>query len=57
MTRIKTKKGFKLMMGYSDTLLMAIVEWNLYEDYINVRNDADKPATSLIPIRANENVI
>ena len=44
------------MMDHSDTLLMAIVEWNLYDDHINVRNDGDKPATNLIPIRGNENV-
>lgn len=43
-------------MGYNDALFLAMVEWNSYDDHINLKTDPDKPATNLIPIRANENV-
>ena len=53
---IKIESSGLRMMGYTDTIFMAVIEWNSYDDHINIRTDPDKLAANLIPIRANENV-
>lgn len=41
----------------TDYPYMALIEWNSFDDYINVKYDGDKQSYPLVPIRSNENVL